>query len=706
MFLISFSVLQLFGVGNSFAATFTTWTQRASALSWTSVACNSNCEVVYATVNAGQIYKSLDGGASWSALANSGTYSWKAITTSSSGDIVYAAATGGNIYKSTDAGQSWSNLGAAGSRSWISLKTDSTGSTIAGGVSAGSVWLSSNGGTSWSEVTAIGTSKVWKGLAIIPSGTVLVAAASNGEIWRGVLSSGSWAWTNITTGKTTSPLYGGTTIIVSSLGWTSVAIDTTGEKIAAISNDLYFTSDSGASWKNITWGNYSWISISGSSDLKTMMMLASNGCGSNCRPHIVTTTNYTSFTDSIYGAVGVAYSSGEFAADASRAIAATASSYIYTAGDTYVPALTPSVAAAPAISGNLTYGQVLTSSTGTWNNSPTSYAYQWARSSASGGTYTVISGATSSTYTLASADTGQFIKVTVTATNSSGSASSTSSATSQITKATPTFSIWNNVTKNFGDSSYLVTAPSVTGSLAGSFSYTSSTTSVASISGSTITLNGAGTSIITATFSPTDSANYESATVTHTLTVGKVNQNALTITSTNGNFGTDLTLVTSGGSGTGNVSFTSNPGTTTCTLVGATLTSNDIGTCLVTATKASDANYNSANSIQTTVTFAKGISTSAISIDAGILVYRQAKTLSATSNVSGKVTFKANNIFIPRCKSISVSSANAYTATCIYKPATRGLVVISATFLPSSSSYSPSSVSSTPQFVHTRTTRR
>jgi uncharacterized repeat protein (TIGR02543 family) len=90
-----------------------------------------------------------------------------------------------------------------------------------------------------------------------------------------------------------------------------------------------------------------------------------------------------------------------------------------------------------------------------------------------------------------------------------------------IGKATPTFSTWSNVSKSFGDSAFTVTAPSVTGSIPGTFQYSSATTSVMSVSGSTLTVVGVGTSVITATFTPTDSTNYNSATISMTVTINK-----------------------------------------------------------------------------------------------------------------------------------------------------------------------------------------
>ena len=98
--------------------------------------------------------------------------------------------------------------------------------------------------------------------------------------------------------------------------------------------------------------------------------------------------------------------------------------------------VTPANTAVPTISGTTTFGETLTSTTGSWSNTPTSYTYQWSRAATSGGSYTNISGAVNSTHRLVAADVGQYLKVTVTATNASGSASATSVATAQIANRT------------------------------------------------------------------------------------------------------------------------------------------------------------------------------------------------------------------------------------------------------------------------------
>ena len=68
----------------------------------------------------------------------------------------------------------------------------------------------------------------------------------------------------------------------------------------------------------------------------------------------------------------------------------------------------------PAISGTQAPGATLTTTNGTWTNTPTSYTYQWKRGGVN------IGGATANTYVVQSADNGTTITVTVTATNAAG----------------------------------------------------------------------------------------------------------------------------------------------------------------------------------------------------------------------------------------------------------------------------------------------
>ena len=157
-----------------------------------------------------------------------------------------------------------------------------------------------------------------------------------------------------------------------------------------------------------------------------------------------------------------------------------------------------------------------------------------------------------------------------------------------MTVATPTLTGFNAISKTYGDAAFILTAPTTVSS--GAFTYTSSNTAVATISGSTVTVVSVGTSTITATQAA--NGNYATASTTATLTVTTGSQATLTASASASSIvaitGTS-TLSTSGGSGTGAVSYSSTGG---CTISGTTLTAGaTIGTCTVTATKAADSNY-------------------------------------------------------------------------------------------------------------------
>jgi subtilisin family serine protease/fibronectin type 3 domain-containing protein len=109
----------------------------------------------------------------------------------------------------------------------------------------------------------------------------------------------------------------------------------------------------------------------------------------------------------------------------------------YTTGETgSVPVNT----GAPSISGSAKYGQTLTAGTGSWTESPTSYGYRWQRCDTTGANCAPIEGASASTYPVGAADVGHTLRVTVTASNSSGpSAPASSLQTAVVEQASATF---------------------------------------------------------------------------------------------------------------------------------------------------------------------------------------------------------------------------------------------------------------------------
>jgi YD repeat-containing protein len=93
----------------------------------------------------------------------------------------------------------------------------------------------------------------------------------------------------------------------------------------------------------------------------------------------------------------------------------------------------------PSITGSALTGVRMTTSDGEWSLAPVAYGYQWQDCDASGGACTVIAGANGSSYTPTAADVGHRIVAVVTATNSGGSATSSSEPSGVVVSRTIEF---------------------------------------------------------------------------------------------------------------------------------------------------------------------------------------------------------------------------------------------------------------------------
>jgi hypothetical protein len=86
----------------------------------------------------------------------------------------------------------------------------------------------------------------------------------------------------------------------------------------------------------------------------------------------------------------------------------------------------------PSVTGTAAQGQTLTAGTGVWVGRPTAFSYQWQRCDGAGGNCVAVDGATGATYVVVPADAGMTLRVAVTATNVSGSATAVSPATAAV----------------------------------------------------------------------------------------------------------------------------------------------------------------------------------------------------------------------------------------------------------------------------------
>ena len=150
------------------------------------------------------------------------------------------------------------------------------------------------------------------------------------------------------------------------------------------------------------------------------------------------------------------------------------------------------------------------------------------------------------------------------------------------------------------------------------------------------------------------------------LTFAKTDQAPLTITSTTGAYGTAIPLTTSGGSSTGALGYSLDAGGTAsgCALTAGSLSSTSVGTCLVTATKAGDTNYNPVSSSDTTITFTTA-NQAALSINSISGTYgTPIKLHTAGGSGTGGVTYVVDGGTASGC-TVSVSTPYTLSSTSV-----------------------------------------
>lgn len=180
---------------------------------WSNFACSDSGLIMYGASNTNYIYKSINGGASWSSLTTAGSLGWSGVACSSNGDIVYGCvgvAIGNNsgyVYKSTDGGANWTALTTSLIQRYTSVSCSSNGQiVIAGARSSGLVIVSTDGGDSWTTTSL--PSGFYSCVKCSPDGTRLFATRettlgrgfyysgdfgvnwieglNTGEVWKGV----------------------------------------------------------------------------------------------------------------------------------------------------------------------------------------------------------------------------------------------------------------------------------------------------------------------------------------------------------------------------------------------------------------------------------------------------------------------------------------------------------------------------------------
>jgi len=226
--------------GNSWSAVNTGMTGR-----WLSsvVIDPNNSSTIYAGSDIDGVFKSSDGGSTWKAVNNglSGTEVQTLAVDPANGLTIYAGTANGGIAKSTDGGSSWSaaNTGFTGVPYVWSLAVDPSNSqTVYAGIYDGGVFKSTNGGASWTAMNTglSSTFSDWS-LAIDPTNSQVIYAGNGGGSGVFKSTNGGASWSSINSGLTS------TNIISVSV------VPTNSQTIFAVTADGVFRStNGGTSW--------------------------------------------------------------------------------------------------------------------------------------------------------------------------------------------------------------------------------------------------------------------------------------------------------------------------------------------------------------------------------------------------------------------------------------------------------------------------
>jgi hypothetical protein len=191
---------------------------------WTAISCSGDGQYVFATDDNKRIYRSSDGGATWSHYSYAVVSYWSAITSSKDGQYVFATDQGGVIYRSNQYGDPRTfTTSESGTFGWRTIASSSDGKNVVASNGDFLSWRSTDYGAHWMDPT-VGADFVRK-IASSSDGSRLVAVADNNNIYVSDDSGATW----------TAQFTSGSDLALE--GWRGVTLSGDGTKIVATPDD-------------------------------------------------------------------------------------------------------------------------------------------------------------------------------------------------------------------------------------------------------------------------------------------------------------------------------------------------------------------------------------------------------------------------------------------------------------------------------------
>lgn len=208
---------------------------------------------------------------------------------------------------------------------------------------------------------------------------------------------------------------------------------------------------------------------------------------------------------------------------------------------------------------------------------------------------------TATDFASANAASGKSSVVSYSISNGSGLASNylapvSETLTANVIKGLPAFGSWETIRVVLTSAGETFTAPTVTSPLSGgSFTYAVGNSSIASLSGNSIIPVAAGTTTLTATYTPGDGSNYENGSVSTTLTISKGNRTiafgSTSYSKTYGDVNFFVSATASLGVNDGTVSYAAAGGACSVNQATGEVTILSAGSCSISATISTGVDY-------------------------------------------------------------------------------------------------------------------
>ena len=221
--------------------------------------------------------------------------------------------------------------------------------------------------------------------------------------------------------------------------------------------------------------------------------------------------------------------------------------------------------------------------------------------------------------------------VTVIQAEDSNYNAATSSMTLTVNKAYPSIN-FDDLIKVFGDANFNL---ATTSSSTGAYDYSISNTDLASVTGNTVTIIGAGTTIVTVT--QAEDSNYSSATASMSLTINKADPGIGNFNNINKIYGdSDFEIIDPSKNNLNNSNFVySSSDSNIASISGKTISINRVGSVIISANLPADSNFNAAV-VSTTLNINKSSQTISVASLPTTLPLKDFNTISLTaSSTSG-----------------------------------------------------------------------